>query len=135
MAYTLGDPFRPLRLVLRINSLLVGIGLGLLLWITPQPLLFGWGIYSGGVLWPLRLAGATQVALGIFFFLMASQDYLSKPTLLVTVLINSILALVLLSAYLRQELTALSGFGQLLFILIFFVYLVGAVAPLRYIRG
>jgi hypothetical protein len=51
------------------------------------------------------------------------------------VITNSLLALVLLGAYLRQELTGLSSVGQLLLVLIFLFYLLGAVIPLRYIRG
>jgi hypothetical protein len=135
MAYTLGDPFRPLRLILRVNGFLVGIVLGLLLLVTPRTLLLAWGLFESGSLWPLRLAGAGQIGLGIFFFLTASQDYLSKLTLITTVLTNGVLALVLLTAYLQQELTQLSTVGQLLFVLVFLLYLLGAVIPLRYVRG
>jgi hypothetical protein len=67
--------------------------------------------------------------------LLAGQDYLSRLALITTVLTNSLLALVLLGAYLRQELTGLSSVGQFLFVLIFLSYLLGAVIPLRYIRG
>lgn len=135
MAYTLGDPFRSLRLVLRINGFFVGVVLGLLLLVAPRTLLLAWGIYESGPGWPLRLAGASQIGLGIFFFLTASQDYLSKITLFTTVLTNGVLALVLLTAYLQQELTNLPATGQVLFILIFLLYLLGAVIPLRYVRG
>jgi hypothetical protein len=135
MAYTLGDPFRSLRLILRVNGFLVGIVLGLLLLVTPRTLLLAWGLFESGSLWPLRLAGAGQIGLGIFFFLTASQDYLSKLTLITTVLTNGVLALVLLTAYLQQELTQLSTVGQLLFVLVFLLYLLGAVIPLRYVRG
>lgn len=135
MAYTLGDPFRSLRLILRINGFLVGIVLGLLLLATPRALLLAWGIYESGVLWPLRLAGASQIGLGIFFFLTANQDYLSKLTLFTTVFTNGLLALVLLTAYFQQQLLHLSATGQVLFVLIFLLYLLGAVIPLRYVRG
>ncbi len=135
MAYTLGDPFRALRLMLRINGFLVGIVLGLSLLIAPRTLLLGWGIYDGGTIWPLRLAGTSQMALGAFFFIMATQDYLSKAVLWTITLTNSILALVLLTAYLQQELAGLSTMGQVLFVLVFLLYLLGAVIPLRYVRG
>ena len=121
MAYTLGDPFRSLRLLLRMNGVLVGLILGVGLLAAPRTWLLGWGIYESGPLWPLRLAGASQVGLGLFFVLMASQDYLSRLMLVSTVIANSILALVLLTAYLQQELTALSPVGQILFVLIFWV--------------
>ena len=135
MAYTLGDPFRSLRLLLRINGILVGLFLGLCLLAAPQTWLVSWGIYASGPLWPLRLAGASQLGLGLFFFLMANQDYLSRLMLVSTVMANSLLALVLLTAYLRQELTGLSTAGQVVFVLIFLLYLLGAVIPLRYVRG
>ena len=135
MAYTLGDPFRSLRLILRINGFFVGVVLGLLLLFAPRTLLLGWGIYESGPIWPLRLAGASQIGLGVFFFLTASQDYLSKLTLITTVVTNSLLALVLLVAYLQQELTGLSTVGQVLFVLLFLLCLLGAVLPLRYVRG
>ncbi|MBX3010796.1 MAG: hypothetical protein KF832_04780 [Caldilineaceae bacterium] len=135
MAYTLGDPFRSLRLILRINGFLVGVVLGLFLLLAPRTLLLAWGIYTGGPGWPLRLAGAGQIGLGIFFFLTANQDYLSKLTLFTTLLTNGLLALVLLTAYFQQELVNLSLIGQVLFVLIFLLYLLGAVIPLRYVRG
>jgi len=135
MAYTLGDPFRSLRLILRVNGFFVGVVLGLLLLFAPRTLLLTWGIYESGPLWPLRLAGASQIGLGIFFFLTASQDYLSKLTLVTTVVTNSLLAIVLLVAYLQQELTGLSTVGQVLFVLLFVLCLLGAVTPLRYVRG
>jgi len=135
MAYTLGDPFRPLRLVLRMNGFFVGVVLGLLLLIAPRTLLATWGIYESGPLWPLRMVGASQIGLGIFLFLTANQDYLSKLTLFTTVLTNGLLAVVLITAYLQQELTGLSVVGQVLFVLVFLLYLLGAVMPLRYIRG
>jgi hypothetical protein len=109
--------------------------LGLFLLFAPRMLLLAWGIYESGALWPVRLAGASQIGLGVFFFLMAGQDYLSKVTLITTVVTNSLLALVLLVAYLQQELTGLSTVGQLLFVLIFLLYLFGAVVPLRYVRS
>lgn len=135
MAYTLGDPFRSLRLILRINGFFVGVVLGLLLLLAPRTLLLGWGIYESGAIWSLRLAGASQIGLGIFFFLTASQDYLSKLTLITTVVTNSLLALVLLVAYLQRELTGLSTVGRVLFVLLFVLCLLGAVLPLRYVRG
>lgn len=135
MAYTLGDPFRSLRLLLRINGVLVGLFLGISLLSAPQTWLLGWGLYTSGPLWPLRLAGASQLGLGLFFILMANQDYLSRLMLVSTVIANSMLALVLLTAYLRQELTGLSTTGQVVFVLIFLLYLLGAVIPLRYVRS
>lgn len=135
MAYTLGDPFRSLRLLLRINGLLGGVVLGLCLLVTPESWLLSWGVYESGALWPFRFAGASQLGLGLFFFLMANQDDLSRLMLLSTVIANSVLALVLLTAYLQQELTSLSTVGQVVFVLVFLLYLMGAVIPLRYVHS
>jgi hypothetical protein len=135
MAYTLGDPLRALRFILRLNGVFIGLILGLLLLAAPRGALLNWGIYENGPLWPLRFAGASQLGLGIFFILMANQDYLSRFMLITTAVTNALLALVLLTAYLQQELTRLSAVGQILFVLIFLFYLLGAVIPLRYVRS
>jgi hypothetical protein len=135
MAYTLGDPFHTLRLVLRLHGFFIGLIVGLVMLAAPRTWLLDWGIYESGPIWPWRFAGASQLGLGILFFLLAGQDYLSRFALITTVITNSLLALVLLTAYLRQELTGLSGTGQLLLVLVFLLYLLGAVIPLRYIRG
>lgn len=135
MAYTLGDPFRSLRLILRLNGFFIGVLLGLLLLLAPRSWLLTWGIYESGPIWPLRFAGAGQLGLGVFFILTANQDYLSRFMLLTMALTNALLALVLLTAYLQQELTGLSLVGQVLFVLIFLFYLLGAVIPLRYVRS
>jgi hypothetical protein len=44
------------------------------------------------------------------------------------------MAIVLLIAYLQQELAALTLIGQLVLVAIFLLCLIGAVFPLRYLR-
>lgn len=135
MAYTLGDPFRPLRLVLRINGVVIGLGVGLGLLLTPGSWLTEWGIGANGLHWPLRLAGASQIGVGLFFLLAAQQDYLSRLPLFAALVTNALWAMILLSAYLRRELLIGPLFGQILFVLIFLLCLLGAVMPLRYLRS
>lgn len=135
MAYTLGDPFRPLRFVLRINGIVIGVGAGLCLLLTPGSWLTEWGLGASGLHWPLRLAGASQIGVGLFFLLAAQQDYMSRLLLFAALLTNALWAMILLSAYLRRELIIGSIIGQLLFVIIFLLCLFGTVMPLRYLRS
>jgi hypothetical protein len=135
MAYTLTDQFRPLRISLRVNGALVGLSFGLLLLAMPKATLANWGLYTGGVLWPMRLAGALLITVGLVFILAANQEVINFPMLLTMIVGNSLLALVLLVAYLQQELTALTLIGRFVLILIFILCLIGAVTPLRYLRA
>ena len=57
MAYSLGDLFRPLRTVMRINGSLLGLGGGLSLLLLRQSTLVRLGM-SAEAGWPLRFAAA-----------------------------------------------------------------------------
>ncbi|MEZ4870384.1 MAG: hypothetical protein R3C14_54140 [Caldilineaceae bacterium] len=135
MAYTLSDPFRALRFLLRINGVVIGLLMGLLLLLASRPALMAWGLYSDGALWPLRLAGSGHIALGLFFILTANQDYISRALLLTTMLANALSALVIMSGYLQQEFSGLPPVGRIILILIVLLSLMGAVLPLRYVRN
>ena len=119
---------------MRLNGLVIGLALGLLCLLSPKTSLVAWGLYTSGALWPLRATGAVLLALGLLYILAANQDIINMPLLLSMVIANGLLAIVLLFAYLQQELTGLTLFGQLLLILIFLLCLIGAVVPLRYFR-
>ena len=134
MAYTLTDQFRPLRVTMRLNGLVIGLALGLLCLLSPKTSLAGWGLYAGGSLWPLRALGGLLLALGILYVLGANQDFINQPLLVSMVVANSLLAFVLLIAYLQQELTGLTRLGQWLLVAIFLLCLIAAVVPLRYFR-
>ena len=134
MAYTLTDPFRSLRAVLRLSGatdLLCGSALLLL----PKATLAAWNIAPSGPVWPVRLAGAALLALGLFYLLSASERLIGAPTMIASAVGNALVALVLLVAYVQQDLIGLSIFGLVLFVTIFVICLVGAVAPLRYLRA
>jgi len=135
MAYTLGDPFRPLRIILRVNGLLLGLLLGALFLWLPGTTLVRWGLTVDGVLWSLRLAGASQIALGCFLLIASGQHYMNRILLFTATLTHVLWVLTLLSAYLQQELANLLLTGRLLLILVFLLCLIGAVAPLRYVRS
>ena len=119
---------------MRLNGAVIGLALGLLLLLLPRTNLAAWGLYTGGALWSLRALGSLLLALGVLFVLSASQEVIHLPVLLSMVVANSLLAFVLLLAYLQKELAGLTLTGQLLLVLIFLLCLIGAVVPLRYFR-
>lgn len=135
MAYTLTDQFRPLRIALRINGIGVGFLLGLALLLPSRAVLTAWGLYESGPLWPYRLAGVALLALGLLFVLLAGQEMIGLSLLLIITVANLLLALILLSAYMRQEFSALSTGGRVILVLLFGLCLLGALAPLPYLRA
>jgi hypothetical protein len=135
MAYSFTDVYRPLRTVLRLNGLVIGLGLGLLLFVTPRSTLQGWGVLAVGPVWPARLAGALLITLGVFWLLAASEDVIGSTALITTMLGHGLIAIVLLMAYLQRDLGDLSLPGLLLLGVIFILCLVGALLPLRYLRA
>lgn len=135
MAYTLSDHFRPLRIVMRCNGFVVGVILGLLFLTLSKATLTNWGLYTSGLLWPLRLAGALLLTFGLTFLLAANQDLISLLMLVTMSIANSLLALVMLFAYFQQELSQVGNGGRILFVLLFLLCLISAITPLRYLRA
>ena len=134
MAYTLSDPFRPLRFVLRlcgVTSLLTG----LLFLLLPSAYAADPLAINAGPLWPLRLAGAGLFSLGLFYLLAASERAILLPAMITCMVGNGMPALLVVAAYLQQEMAAFSLPAQALMLVIFVVWLIGAVAPLRYLRA
>lgn len=135
MAYSLNDVYRFLRVVMRLNGLTVGFGLGLLLLVPSQSTLAAWGVFTGDTVWPLRMAGGLLVALGTMLLLAAQERIVSGPSMVGMILANALVAGVLLLAYLQQELAALTVLGRLALIAVFVLCLIGAIFPLRYVRA
>ena len=135
MAYSLGDLFRPLRLVMRVNGAFLGLASGGSLLLLRQSTLIQLGVITDEVGWPVRLAGAALMGVGIFFILAATDRVIELPALVSMVVTHSLLALVLLFAYLRNEFSGLNLLGQLVLVLVFFLCLVGAIVPLRYFQA
>jgi hypothetical protein len=134
MAYTLTDPLTPLRNVLRVTgstALLMG---GTML-IFPRLILTEWGAPEVEVNWPVRLAGAFLITLGVYYLLAANERAVGTTAMVTCIVGNGLLAIVLLLAYLQQDLANLTlvGFGVL--VIIFIIALIGAVMPLRYLRA
>ena len=135
LAYSLNDVYRFLRVVMRIDGVVVGLGLGLLLTVSPQSALAEWGVHTAGPVWPVRMAGGLLLTLGVLLLLSAQERIVGGPSMVAMSLGNSVVALVLLAAYLQHELAMLNLFGQLLLIAVFVTCLIGAVFPLHYVRA
>ena len=133
MAYSLADPYRPLRYVMRINGALLGLLLGLYLLIAPSRWLAGLGLLAADAS-PLgwRVAGAALFAFGLFLTLAAGVRDLDLFVLLPCLIFHALLALVLLLAYLGHQLDGLGAAAGVGLVVLFLLCLVGALAPLRY---
>ena len=135
MAYTLSDHFRPLRVVLRINGVVVGSLLGVVLLTVSRNVLGAWGLYESGHLWPLRLAGALLMVLGLLSLVISGQRVIGLGLLAPVTIAYLLLALVLLSAYFQREFSQLSPLGSLLLVIVFSLCLVAVLAALPYLRA
>lgn len=134
MAYTLTDPYGALRNVLRLCGA-TGLLFGGTLLVFPRLVLTEWGVPSAEVTWPLRLAGAFLVTLAVYYLLAANGRSIGLNAMITCMLGNGLFALVLLLAYLQQDLANLTPLGLAVLILLFIIALVGAIAPLRYLRA
>lgn len=133
MAYTFVDHYRPIRAMLRVNALVVGVGLGLVLLIHPVDLFIALGFGVGSPLLS-RLAGSALLGLGMGQLLAAAEADLRAGTLVAAILSNGLLAASLFVAYLSGDLAGLTPWGYLLLLLLIAVCLLTAVLPIPYLR-
>ena len=134
LAYSLNDVYQYLRLVMRLDAIIVGIGLGLILLLPSRTALENWGVYTAGPVWPVRLIAGLLITLGVMLLLAASERIVPASAMVAMVLGNAFVAVILLVAYLQDELTLLGVVGQLGLILVFAVCLVAAIFPFSHIR-
>ena len=134
MAYSLNDPYRLYRYVLRTNALLGGLGLGLLLLGQPHWAadLLGWPM-PRQVLWPVRLGGAGLAGMGLLFLDLAAQPVIRGRSSWVVMACNALLAGVVLTAYLTGDLAPTTPVGIGVLLILFLNQLVCAVLPLTYL--
>jgi hypothetical protein len=135
MAYTFTDHYRTVRMILRVDGLVVGVGLGMLLLIYPVDLLSELGFAASGPAWAARVGGSGLMGLGIGLIAAAHEPELRAASLLAAMVSNGLLALSLLFAYFQGELAELSAWGFLLLILLFVICLLTTVLPIPYVRG
>ncbi len=134
MAYTLTDPFNTLRNVLRTTGS-TDLLLGGAMLIFPRLVLTEWGAAATDAEWPLRMAGAMLITLGVYSLLAANERAVGTTAMITTMTGNGLFAAVVLVAYLQQDLANLTPVGLSALVVVFVIALVGAVAPLRYLRA
>lgn len=135
MAYSLNDAYRYLRVVMRVDGIIVGLGLGVLFAFFSRVALANWGVYTAGPVWPIRLAGGLLLTFGVLLLFAAQDRHMPASILLAMTLGNGIVALTLLVGYLQGEWIYLNLFGRLLLVVVFVVCLAGALFPLQYLRA
>lgn len=133
MAYTFIDHYRPIRTILRVDGLVIGLGLGLLLLLHPADMFAALGVDAGTPLFS-RLAGSALIGLGVELLLAAAEADLRAGTLIAAILGNGLLAASLFIAYLSGDLAHLTAWGFLFLLLLFAVCLLTAVLPIPYLR-
>ena len=134
MAYTLNDPFRALRTVLRLSGSATLLAGAALLLVPAGPAVSALQL-GNGPLWPLRLAGAALLALGVFYLLSANERTVHFATLVTCSLGNGLPAVLVVAAYLQRELALLVWPLQAAMLLLFVFWLAGAVVPLSFLNA
>ena len=132
MAYSLADPYRPLRFVMRLNGTLIGLLLGALLLLASPGLLAQLGVHLSGPLLAVRVSGAALIGIGLFLLGNSSVRDIDMAQLVPCMVFHALLALVLILAWFRSDLAALNLAGQISLLVVFGLCLVGTLAPMRY---
>lgn len=130
MAYTFTDHYRAARLCLRVDAVLIGLGLGLLLLAYPRDLFAEAGITLGSA-WTARVGGGALIGLGIGLLAASMESDLHPAWLLAAVAGNGAISISLLIAYFEGEMAALHpvGAGVLLIVFVVCILTVAMSAP------
>ena len=134
MAYSLNDLYSGLRSVMRMDGLIVGVGVGLSLLLVPKGVLSTAGLYAGEALWPHRLVGSLLLAFGIMLLLSAQERVVSTASMIAMLVANTLMAIVLMVSYLQGEFAGMGLLGQIVLVLFFLLCLISAIVPVRYLR-
>ena len=133
MAYSLNDPYRGLRMALRVDGFLVGLAWGGLLLVAPQLLQALWTGSEITSLWVWRLGGAGLVAMGLAFLELSWRTTISRLSTLTMILVNSVLGGTLFQAYVSGAVTPPHIWGKLLLLGLFLCNLVCVILPWMYL--
>ena len=133
MAYTFTDHYRVARLLLRVNAVTIGLGLGVLLLICPRDLLEAAGI-TLGTAWTARIGGSALIGMGIGLLSAAAQAELRPAVLLASLVSNGAISISLLVAYLEGEMDALHPVGAGGLLVIFIICLLTAVLSVPFLN-
>ena len=113
---------------------MIGLLLGLLLFFTPRSIVSAAGLGEIGPSWPLRMAGAVLIGFGFMLLFASRERIIPMFALITTTVTHALLALVFLLAYLEREYVQPSLINIILLVSLLILSLIGAVAPLRFIR-
>lgn len=134
MAYTFTDHYRPARLCLRLNAVLIGLGLGLLLLVYPRDMFMAAGVTLGSA-WTARIGGGALIGLGIGLLSASMERDLHPAWLLAAIVGNGAIAISLMIAYFEGEMSALHPIGAGVLLVIFVVCLLTVAFSAPHIRG
>jgi hypothetical protein len=119
---------------MRVNGLVVGLGIGVLLLFFPRTVLDAASLYGGETLWPYRLVGSLLLAMGAMLLLSAQDRVVSAASMIAMLVANALMAVVLMISYLQGEFAGMGLVGQIVLVLIFLLCLISAIVPVRYLR-
>ncbi len=134
MAYSLNDLYSGLRFVMRVNGVILGLGLGLVMLIWPSRVAAAAAPGNDVILWPLRLAGGLLLTYGVMLLLAAHERVIGSAGLVGLMVGNAVMALVLLVGYLQGEFGGLGLLGQIGLVAIFLLCLICVLTSLRYLH-
>jgi hypothetical protein len=135
MAYSLGDAYRPLRLVLRVNGTVIGLALGGTFMLASESILTRLGLMGTGTPVGLRIAGAALVGVGLFLLYGSGGREIDLSVIIPCMVFHALLAVVLLLAYLGGGLDSMGLVARIGLVVIFVLCLLGTLAPVRYLRA
>ncbi len=133
MAYSLNDPYRGLRMLLRVDGVLVGLVWGGLLLVAPQTLQLLWIGSETGSLWVWRMGGAGLVAMGLVFLELSWRPAISRLSSLTVMLVNGVMGGVLFQAYVSGAIVPPQIEGKLLLLGLFLCNLICVILPWGYL--
>ena len=132
MAYSLNDPYRGLRTVLRVDGVLVGLAWGGVLLAAPQLLQNLWTDSETVSLWVWRIGGAGLIAMGLAFLELSGRPVISRLSALTVMLVNGVMGGVLFQAYVSGALIPPQIWGKLLLLGLFLCNLICVILPWVY---
>jgi hypothetical protein len=135
MAYSLGDAYRPLRLVLRVNGTVIGLVLGGTLMLASESMLSRLGLMGTGTPVGLRIAGAALVGVGMFLLYGAGAREVEVSVIIPCMVFHALLAVVLLLAYLGGNLDSMGMAARIGLVVVVVLCLMGTLVPVRYLRA
>lgn len=133
MAYTFTDHYRAARLCLRVDAVLIGLGLGLLLLAYPRDLFADAGITLGSA-WTARVGGGALIGLGIGLLAASMESDLHPAWLLAAVAGNGAISISLLIAYFEGEMAELHPIGAGVLVVVFMVCILTVALSAPHIR-